>query len=233
MKKYYLIISLLFLVKFIYSDSYDRINNYFLNGIIDKVAVENSTKNSKDKFLIEATSETFYQFLEELNVYAYCALLEDDMHDNLRKYNLFVEKNIRKYMSDAKVLNSYINLKWNEMAFGENFSTINNFPFYCRYLSKVESYKSKALLKLAFWYIYATDGVMAKWNTFIINQEKFIEEMNDVEKYNAYIHYAIFYMKIGNHSKAFSLLKKAEKIYPENLMHFILSENFKKGVYGW
>lgn len=237
MKKFYLILSLFLFNTFVFSkskpESFLLINDYYAFGRVEKEIVKNNTKTALLHFENNQNSENFAILLENLNVYTVYALLEDDLKGDLKNYDTIVEKNIKKYFYDGKLLDSYLDFKWNEMSVGGSFSIINTFPFYCRMLAKNADYKSKALFRLALWYIYATNETMARWNVFIKNQEYFIEELNSFEKYNAYLHYAIFYMKIGCRRYAFALVKKAEEIYPENVMHYILSENFKKGEFGW
>lgn len=230
-----LILSLAFFCAAAFPDSLPAsfLEDYYSSGRIEKEAAEAETEKSRTEFENSASAGNFAAFLDNLNVYALYALMEDDLRGGLKEYDRIVDRNIKNYFDNGKILNSYLDLKWQEMSLGGNFRVLNFFPFYCRRLSKNDGYRSNAMLKLALWYIYATDATMARWNVFIRNQEHIIEEMDNVEKYNAYLHYAVFYMKTGERSRAFGLLAKAEKIYPENLMHFILSENFKKGEYGW
>lgn len=235
--KFFLIsfILLCFLSIKVFSHSaYDYLYSYYLDGTIEKEFISEKVYNLKNEYEKFTYEKTFIQFLQYLYVYSSYAIMDENIQREIKELSKFVNKSISQNLYSAEVLNSYLDFIWSEVSWKKyNFSIINSYPVFLRNLSKSEKYHNHAMFKFASWYVFATDKTMSEWNTFIKNQEYIIEELNDVEKYNAYLTYSIFYMKMGFHSKGIELLTKAEKIFPENLMAYILSENYKKGVFGW
>ena len=90
----------------------------------------------------------------------------------------------------------------------------------------------EAKLKFALWTIFPCNSKTNNWNTFIKKCEKDIENLNDYDKFNAYIQYSAFYMKNNDTAKGFMYLDKARELYPNNVLCSVLEKNYKDGKLG-
>ncbi|WP_428770333.1 hypothetical protein V1L52_00475 [Treponema sp. HNW] len=99
---------------------------------------------------------------------------------------------------------------------------------YRRALAKDKKNKT-ALVKLSCWQISSADEVTSNFNSQIRATEKYIETLNEVDKFNAYIRYSVFYMKIYDTQKGWEYFYKAKNLFPSHPLLPKLYENYHKG----
>lgn len=87
-----------------------------------------------------------------------------------------------------------------------------------------------AKIKLASWYVFAANATTSNFNSFIEENESLIDELNTVDKFNAYITYSLYYMKVYNTDKGWMYLYKADALFPSHILVERLRNNYKKGI---
>ena len=87
-----------------------------------------------------------------------------------------------------------------------------------------------AKIKLASWYVFAANATTSNFNSFIEENESLIDELNTVDKFNAYITYSLYYMKVYNTDKGWMYLYKADALFPSHILVERLRNNYKKGM---
>ena len=87
-----------------------------------------------------------------------------------------------------------------------------------------------AKIKLACWYVFAANTTTSNFNSFIEENESLIDELNTVDKFNAYITYSLYYMKVYNTDKGWMYLHKADALFPSHILVERLRNNYKKGM---
>lgn len=136
---------------------------------------------------------------------------------------------------DSVILNLYANYLYSKFFWLKN-STLIIEELQSIYVRNIFFNKSKkALLDMAVWYISAANSDTEIWNSFILEQEHLIEELEltKVELYLACISYSMFYMKTYNTLQAFSYLEKAKSIFTNGILTAIIEDNYKKGKIGY
>lgn len=132
------------------------------------------------------------------------------------------------YLSYADFLFSEISWKWRA-----SFAIINKLPVWYRRASLYEKSADEARLKLAIWYISAANAYTPRWNAFIREQERRLRILSPMDCLNAYVGYAMFYMKTHNTEKGIYYLEEAEKLYPGNYFVAMVRSNFEKGRFAY
>ena len=87
-----------------------------------------------------------------------------------------------------------------------------------------------AKIKLACWYVFAATEATSNFNSFIEQSESLIDELNTVDKFNAYITYSLYYMKVYNTEKGWMYLYKADALFPSHILVERLRNNYKNGM---
>lgn len=87
-----------------------------------------------------------------------------------------------------------------------------------------------AKIKLACWYVFAANATTSNFNSFIEENEPLIDELNTVDKFNAYITYSLYYMKVYNTDKGWMYLYKADALFPSHILVERLRNNYKNGM---
>ncbi len=148
------------------------------------------------------------------------------------------EKEIKPIIAktkNEKILHLYSNYLYSKLSWEKsNYKTIETLPnIYQKNAFYSESKQS--LLDMAIWYIFIANTNTSIINAFITKQENLIEKLSltDVEKFNAYINYSMFYMKTYNTKKSFYYLEKAKNIFPNGIITAIIETNYKNGKVGW
>ena len=59
-----------------------------------------------------------------------------------------------------------------------------------------------------------------------------LKELNEIDRFNAFIWYSIFYMKIYDTKKGWEYFYKAKNLFPNHQIVLLLYENYKKGILG-
>ena len=101
------------------------------------------------------------------------------------------------------------------------------------YLSLAQGNKNnkEALVKLASWYIFPANEKTANINGFIEEAENYIDELEEIDLFNACLWYSIYYMKNYNVNKGFDYLQRANRIFPRHVYVAHLWNNYKNGIF--
>ena len=118
-----------------------------------------------------------------------------------------------------------------KLAHGSNLA-IHALPIIYRKVLLIDRDNVEARVKLAMWYITPSNENTSNFRGFIESAEKFIEELESVDRFNACLWYSIYYMKCYNERKGFEYLKQANMIFPHHIYIAHLWNNYKNGIIG-
>lgn len=207
----------------------------------EEIDILNLLSLLQDKHVEYLNTETreenvLYELLFGMTSLSYCMTYYDSEENRLFISNIekSISSDIRKTKNE-KILNQYIKYLYSKIPWAKNsFSIIERLPLW--YEKNILFNKSKETqLCYAIWYINAVTGNEVNWISFIKNSENLIYELSlsKTDLFNVYLAYAIFYVKILETQKGFDYLEKADEIFPNSFSVAILTDNFKKGRYGW
>lgn len=111
-----------------------------------------------------------------------------------------------------------------------NTSVVLTLPIAYRKALFKDSKNNAAKIKLACWYAFAANATTSNFNSFIEKSESLIDELNTIDKFNAYIAYSLYYMKVYNTYKGWMYLRKAAALFPSNMLVERLRANYKQGI---
>ncbi|UTC62540.1 hypothetical protein E4O05_01090 [Treponema sp. OMZ 787] len=207
----------------------DGINH--LTDSLDKILVED--KKMRD---IKKQNELLILYLEYAEILSTIYNYGGMNHQG--KVIKKIDKNLKRFLKlsnlEGEVYLKYADYLYTKLPLPETkrFNTILTLPvLYRRALLKDKNNKT-AFVKLSCWQIAAADETTSNFNSQIKSTEEYIEELNDVDKFNAYIWYSIFYMKIYDTKKGWEHFYKAKNIFPNHPIVSLLHENYKKGILG-
>ncbi|AEE17416.1 hypothetical protein [Treponema brennaborense] len=137
-------------------------------------------------------------------------------------------------LSSYDICMEYANFLYSQFSWKTNTGDIiMKLPILYRKASSLNKNNTDPLAKLSIWYISASNYTTSNWNGFIKLQEANISKLNDVDKFNGYLWYSIFYAKNYNSEKSIFYLDQAKSIFPNSILTMIIEENYKKGIMGW
>lgn len=136
---------------------------------------------------------------------------------------------------DSVILNLYANYLYTKFFWSKNSTLVIEVLQSIYVRNALYNKSKKALLDMAVWYISAANSDTGVWNSFILEQEHLIDELEltKVELYLVCISYSMFYMKTYNTLRAFTYLEKAKSIFANGILTAIIEENYKKGKTGY
>lgn len=91
----------------------------------------------------------------------------------------------------------------------------------------------QTLTKLALWFARFTAEDTPSKNTFIEKHKSGIENLSDVDKFMGYLTLSMFYMRKYDTAEGWACLSQARKIYPNNALLTLVSNNYSKGKLDW
>ena len=155
----------------------------------------------------------------------------------MKKYSTLIKKiklNVELFMNaikpNSKIYLKYADLLYLSLAHG-NIKAIHVLPVIYRKILLLDKDNKEALIKLSMWYIFPSNENTSNFNGFIEDTENFIDELEEVDLFNACLWYSIYYMKNYNEKKGFEYLQKANKIFPHHLYVAHLWNNYKNGIF--
>ena len=157
-----------------------------------------------------------------------------EWQSEIESVNQNLQNEIKKYPFSSIELMAYADYVYSEFSWKKD-TTYNIFvlPNIYRRIINLDKSNDEALVKLALWYITASNYFTSNWNSFIAKQERKIEILSNPDKFNGYLLYSMFYMKKYDVKKGMMYLNKARELYPENPLTFIIEQNYKNGKIGW
>ncbi len=157
-----------------------------------------------------------------------------DYKEKLEAFEVSMKETIA-VTKDAVILNLYANYMYSKFLWSKNSTSIIEGLQSIYVRNALYNKSKKALLDMAVWYISAANSDTGVWNSFILEQEHLIDELelSKVELYLACISYSMFYMKTYNTVRAFGYLEKAKLIFANGILTAIIEENYRNGKIGY
>jgi len=146
------------------------------------------------------------------------------------------DKDLKRFLKlsdlEGEVYLKYADYLYTKLPLPETkrFNTILTLPVLYRMALLKDKTNKAAFVKLSCWHVSSADETTSNFNSQIKATEKYIEELNEVDKFTAYIWYSIFYMKIYDTKKGWECFYKAKNIFPNHPIVSLLYENYKKGI---
>lgn len=191
---------------------------------------------SKDNYLINLSENSLIEYIEACTLLSnlYSSGLIPEYQNTVEALFYEINSEVKNYYNSVNVLMAYADYLYSEFSWKKNVSdNIFVLPNLYRRIIFLNKNNEQALVKLAMWYISASNYSTSNWNSFITSQENKLESLTDTDKFNGYLLYSMFYMKKYNLKKAKLYLDKAKELYPNNPMLIVIEENYKKGKAGW
>ena len=181
-------------------------------------------RNSKNE------AELLHLYISHVHIlnsaYALGNLKEEDLlikslDERLLIFMQAIKQTAQTYLKYA----DYLFLK---LSMGEK-KAIHILPVIYRKVLMMEKTNKEAKVKLAIWYISAADETASNFRGLIENAEEYIEDLDDVDRFNAYLWYSIYYMKCYQEAKGFMYLEAANKLFPKNVYVAHLWNQYRTG----
>ena len=149
-----------------------------------------------------------------------------------------IDKDLKRFLKlsdlEGEVYLKYADYLYTKLKLPETnrFSTKLALPVLYRMALLKDKTNKAAFVKLSCWQISSADETTSNFNSQIKATEKYIEELNEIDRFNAFIWYSIFYMKIYDTKKGWEYFYKAKNLFPNHQIVSLLYENYKKGILG-
>jgi len=141
-----------------------------------------------------------------------------------------VELFMKAIKPNAKIYLKYADYLYLSLAQG-NAKAVHALPILYRKVLLLDKNNKEALVKLASWYIFPANEKTANINGFIEEAENYIDELEEIDFFNACLWYSIYYMKNYNVNKGFDYLQRANRIFPRHVYVAHLWNNYKNGIF--
>ncbi|MGP1415101.1 MAG: tetratricopeptide repeat protein [Treponema sp.] len=141
-----------------------------------------------------------------------------------------VELFMKAIEPNAKIYLKYADYLYLSLAQG-NAKAVHALPILYRKVLLLDKNNKEALVKLASWYIFPANEKTANINGFIEEAENYIDELEEIDLFNACLWYSVYYMKNYNVNKGFDYLQRANKIFPRHVYVAHLWNNYKNGIF--
>ena len=141
-----------------------------------------------------------------------------------------VELFMKAIEPNAKIYLKYADYLYLSLAQG-NAKAVHALPILYRKVLLLDKNNKEALVKLASWYIFPANEKTANINGFIEEAENYIDELEEIDLFNACLWYSVYYMKNYNVNKGFDYLQRANRIFPRHVYVAHLWNNYKNGIF--
>lgn len=202
-----------------------------LTASLDKLLLQN--KEERD---IKVQNELFLLYLEYAEVFSTIYNYGGINHQG--KLVKKIDKDIKRFLKFSDLIGEvyikYADYIYTKLPLPETkrFNTILTLPVLYRMALLKDKGNKTAFVKLSCWHISAADETTSNFNSQIRETEEFIEDLENIDRFNAYIWYSIFYMKIYNTKKGWEYFYKAKSMFPDHGIVSTLYENYQKGNLG-
>ena len=149
--------------------------------------------------------------------------LIERLKTNIELFMKAIEPNVKIYLKYADYL--YLSLAQG------NAKAVHALPILYRKVLLLDKNNKEALVKLASWYIFPANEKTANINGFIEEAENYIDELEEIDLFNACLWYSVYYMKNYNVNKGFDYLQRANRIFPRHVYVAHLWNNYKNGIF--
>ena len=221
----------------------DILESFYKDSSMDAKRVINSSKKLEtilfssigrgmNKRDVDAEAEILALYLMHANILTFAhdmgaikdASVTKELDANIAIFMQAIKQTVQTYLKYA----DYLFLK---LPHGSNLA-IHALPIIYRKVLLIDRDNVEARVKLAMWYITPSNENTSNFRGFIESAEKFIEELESVDRFNACLWYSIYYMKCYNERKSFEYLKQANMIFPHHVYIAHLWNNYKNGIIG-
>ena len=200
-----------------------------LTDSLEKILLEN--KKNRD---IKKQNELLISYLKHAEIIS--TIYNYGSMNHQAKIIKKIDKDLKRFLKlsdlEGEVYLKYADYLYTKLPLPETkrFNTILTLPVLYRMALLKDKTNKAAFVKLSCWHVSSADETTSNFNSQIKATEKYIEELNEVDKFNAYIWYSIFYMKIYDTKKGWECFYKAKNIFPNHPIVSLLYENYKKGI---
>jgi len=200
-----------------------------LTDSLEKILLENKKNRN-----IKKQNELLILYLKHAEILS--TIYNYGSMNNQSKVIKKIDKDLKRFLKlsdlEGEVYLKYADYLYTNLPLPETkkFSTILILPVLYRMTLLKDKTNKAAFVKLSCWHVSSADETTSNFNSQIKATEKYIEELNEVDKFNAYIWYSIFYMKIYDTKKGWEYFYKAKNIFPNHSIVSLLYENYKKGI---
>lgn len=139
------------------------------------------------------------------------------------------EKSLKRYLANGKSFRQFgkeertkILLAFSDYLFSQitwntkRVEVIMHFPIWYRKVLLLEPKNFSAKLKLVSWYSHSTTYAYPRQIQWLQDHESYFANMPEIDRFNAYVDYSMFYMRTLETQKAFKYLSRAREIFANN-----------------
>lgn len=205
---------------------------FYRTGILDTDPFFIGLEKLEKEWNSEKENELLILYLEYAKIVSTVYYLGSINHRFLQIQH--IEKQITSFVK-RRALSSAFYVKLTDYLYPKlmlpnSGSVILTLPIVYRKALLKDLENNAAKIKLACWYVFAANATTSNFNSFIEENEPLIDELNTVDKFNAYITYSLYYMKVYNTDKGWMYLHKADALFPSHILVERLRNNYKKGM---
>ena len=209
------------------ASSAEKLENIIFSFLKDNIETQ---KNSDEKALY--LQDLWSLYLE--HAYVISAIYDlggmKDYSSLIERLKTKVELFMKAIEPNAKIYLKYADYLYLSLAQG-NAKAVHALPILYRKVLLLDKNNKEALVKLASWYIFPANEKTANINGFIEEAENYIDELEEIDFFNACLWYSIYYMKNYNVNKGFDYLQRANRIFPRHVYVAHLWNNYKNGIF--
>lgn len=209
------------------ASSAEKLENIIFSFLKDDIETQ---KNSDEKALY--LQDLWSLYLEHAYVISsiYSIGGMKDYSSLIEKLKVSVELFMKAIKPNAKIYLKYADYLYLSLAQG-NAKAVHALPILYRKVLLLDKNNKEALVKLASWYIFPANEKTANINGFIEEAENYIDELEEIDLFNACLWYSVYYMKNYNVNKGFDYLQRANRIFPRHVYVAHLWNNYKNGIF--
>jgi hypothetical protein len=175
-----------------------------------------------------------YLYSGEIRSSLYSSVESRIFRQEIEIFDKKITSNIKTITKDPDLCLAYANYLYSKLSREtDNFGIVNDLPVLYRRILLADPDNYRAGIKLALWYIYASGNGTNNWNSYIRLQEPLLERLSEIERFNAYILYSMFYMKSYKTGTGWDYLDKAESLFPQNPSIDFIRYNYETGKLSW
>lgn len=139
---------------------------------------------------------------------------------------------LKKIPASSDIYLKYADYRYTKLVLpNEVFRTASSLPVLYRKALLFNPANREALVKLACWHIFAANEETANYNSFIEEQEAYLDCLAPVSRFNAAVLYSTYYMNTYNTEKGYAYFREAERLFPGHVLLSHLYENYQKGQF--
>lgn len=157
-----------------------------------------------------------------------------EYENKIHAFDISIAERLKTGKLTSSICLSYADYLYSKLSWeANNTKTVMALPVWYRRALFLDLNNIEANIKLALWYTTSADADSTIWNAFIKRQEQNLDLLGDVDRFNAYLLYSMFYMKIYNVKKGYLYLSLARNLFPDNPLPAVIAYNYELGKLNW